>query len=87
MHEIPRLALVFSCSYSAGAQFTQGKLEGLKALMNLENNMDYFNFSQKETIATAKERPNLLVEMKAKTYYGLKTVTIKLKNIDRWKAW
>ena len=39
--------------------------------------MDYFNFSgpvsppPKETTATAKERPNLLIEVKAKTYYSL----------------
>ena len=45
--------------------------------------MDYLNFSSpvfipKETKATAKERPNLLVEEKAESYYGLKTMAKKL---------
>ena len=31
----------------------------------------------KETTATAKERPNFLVEVKAKTPYGLKTIARK----------
>ena len=32
---------------------------------------------QKETTATMKARKNLLVEVKAKTYYGLKTMARK----------
>ena len=35
----------------------------------------------KETIATAKERPNLLVEVKAKTYYRHSKVPTEPTNI------
>ena len=35
------------------------------------------SFSPKETTATEKERPNLLMEVKNKTYYGLKTMARK----------
>ena len=48
--------------------------------------MDYFNFlvpdsPLKEIIATVKERPNLLVKVKTKTYYGLKSMAIKFFKI------
>ena len=41
--------------------------------------MDYYNFlgpvsPLKETKATTKEGPSLLVEVQAKLYYGLKTM-------------
>ena len=35
---------------------------------------------------TTKESPKLLVEVKAKVYYGLRTMTKKSKNMDKWKA-
>ena len=78
-------------AYSAGSRPTQGKPEARKTLANLENNVDNFNFSgpislQKETTATRKERENLLLEMKAKAYYGFKTMTRKLKRYVQVKA-
>ena len=50
----------------------------------LKTNIDYFDYlgpvsPQKETTATTKERPNLLVEVQAKFYYGLKTMARKFK--------
>ena len=35
----------------------------------------------KETTATTKERPNFLVEVQAKVYYGLKTMDHSLQMI------
>ena len=34
---------------------------------------------QRETLATAKERLNFLVEVQAKVYYGLKTMARKFR--------
>ena len=50
----------------------------------LEMNMDYFDylgpvFFKKETMATTKEVPSLLVEVQAKLYYGLKTIARKFR--------
>ena len=36
-------------------------------------------FPKKETTATIKERPNLLVKVQTKMYYGLKTITMKYR--------
>ena len=52
-------------------------------LINLENNMNYIDFSGpvlplKETTATSKEMPNLLVELKAKTMPCTKRRKVKL---------
>ena len=51
-------------------------------MQNLENNYDYFDFSgqvspPKETTTSAKERTNLIVEVKAKTYYSLQMMSRK----------
>ena len=59
-------------SLSTGSWSTQGKLEGRKPMTKQEITMNYFDFlgpvsPSKETTATTKERPNLLVEVKAKT--------------------
>ena len=37
------------------------------------------SFSSKKTITTAKDRPNLLVEVKTETYYELGTMAKKCK--------
>ena len=40
---------------------------------------------QKETTTTTKERPNLQVEVKAKKYYGLKTMARKFRKYGQVK--
>ena len=54
--------------YNARTQSTHGKPKGQKTMLKLETNYNYFNylgpvFPSKESIATVKERPNLLVEV------------------------
>ena len=51
---------------------------------NFETNIDHFNFlrpisPQKEATATKKEWTNLLMEVQAKLYYGLKAMASKFR--------
>ena len=38
---------------------------------------------QKETTATTKERPNFLVKVQAKVFYGLKTMAKKFRKYSK----
>ena len=61
------------------AQLTQDEPEGWKMMPNFKINYEHFNFlglvfRQKEATATMIEKPNFLVEVQTKMYYGLITM-------------
>ena len=75
--------LFFVTEFSAAFQSTQSKPEGRKTLMNLENNIDYLDFSgpvsPQRRPQQLRERSSHLVEVKAKTYYSLKSIPRKFR--------
>ena len=74
--------MFFLEKFSTWARPTQGKLENRKQMQNQKKNLDYINVlgwsHPKETTTTTKERQNLLMEVKAESYYGFRTMAKKI---------